>query len=98
MSYICAKLCQSQDAKSGRGEESRAEKPWRAQIWQVLFAQPVSHAESIPQDAVQATPESPRAIITPARGDLACTELSWLSAVMTAFVNNQQELPAESWL
>lgn len=27
MSYICAKLCQSQDDKTGRVEESRAEKP-----------------------------------------------------------------------
>lgn len=49
MSYICAKLCQSHDDKTGRVEESRAEKPWQAQIWQVLFVQPLSQTESIPE-------------------------------------------------
>lgn len=60
LSYICAKLYQSQDAKTGRAEKSRAEKPscWRAQIWQVLFAQPLPHTKSVLPEAVQATPQS----------------------------------------
>lgn len=100
MSCICVKLYRSQDGKTGRVEESRAEKPscWQAQIWQVLFAQPLSYTESIPPEAVGNSTEPVSSYINPSRDDLACTELSRISAFRTAFVNKVEKLPAECWL